>query len=313
MIISASYKTDIPTFYGEWFINRIRAGYCKVVNPYNARVSRVSLRRPDVDAFVFWTKNLGPFLQRLDTVREMGFPFVIQYTINGYPRELESAVTDASRSVEHVRTVRRQYGPKVVVWRYDTILFTSLTDHSYHLQNFARLAASLEGAVDEVVISYAHLYQKSQRNMDRSAAEHSFTWWDPELSEKRELTSELVRIAQGHGIALTVCSQPDYIVPGAGNARCVDAARISEIAGVGLNVPLKGNRKECGCFESRDIGEYDTCPHGCIYCYAVRRQELAKKRFQQHDPNSEFLFTPPGGGKETHDYGTLPLFSAPPQ
>jgi hypothetical protein len=100
VIISASYKTDIPTFYGEWFMHRLRAGYCKVVNPYGRQVYRVALDRPAVDGFVFWTKNVAPFLKHLPEVSERGFPFVVQHTINGYPRQLETAVVDVERSVE---------------------------------------------------------------------------------------------------------------------------------------------------------------------------------------------------------------------
>ncbi|MBL8157827.1 MAG: DUF1848 family protein, partial [Anaerolineae bacterium] len=117
MIVSASYRTDIPTFYGEWFVNRLRAGYCRTVNPYSRALHTVSLRRKDVDGFVFWTKNAGPFLRFLPEIRERGFPFVFQYTINGYPRELETSVVDAARSVEHASSIRAAYGGRVVVWR----------------------------------------------------------------------------------------------------------------------------------------------------------------------------------------------------
>lgn len=102
MVISASYKTDIPAFYGEWFMNRLRAGYCKMVNPYNGRPIRISLLAEAVEGFVFWTKNVGPFLKHLDEVQQRGFPFVLQHTINGYPRELEQAVVDSSRAVEYL-------------------------------------------------------------------------------------------------------------------------------------------------------------------------------------------------------------------
>src|SRR5689334_1925667 len=99
MIISASYKTDIPAFYGDWFMNRLSAGYCMMVHPFDRRrVYRVSLIRNDVDGFVFWTKNLGPFLPRLQQVHSQGFPFVVQYSINGYPRKLEYSVTDSRRA-----------------------------------------------------------------------------------------------------------------------------------------------------------------------------------------------------------------------
>lgn len=298
MIISASYKTDIPTFYGDWFVNRLRAGFCKTLNPYNRQIQRVSLRPEDVEGFVFWTKNVGPFMAHLAEVRSLGFPFVVQHTINGYPRVLEQAVVDAAKSVEHVRRLAEQYGLRVCVWRYDTIINSSVTPRDFHVKTFSRLAKELEGATDEVVISFAHLYQKTLRNMNRAAEENDFTWSDPEVEWKRNLLVELTGIAAGHRIRLTVCSQPQFIVQGSGEARCVDAERLNEIGGTAFKAKLKGNRKECGCYEARDIGEYDTCPHGCVYCYSVQNRELALERFRQHDPGSEFLFPPPADAVE---------------
>lgn len=298
MIISASYKTDIPAFYGDWFLNRLRAGYCKVVNPYNARVARVPLDRGSVDGIVFWTKNAGPFLQKLDVVAAMGYPFVVQYTINGYPRALESAVIEASRSIRHVRHISDTFGRRVQVWRYDTILFSTLTPPEFHRVNFARIAEELEGAVDEVVISFMHVYDKTRRNLDRAANEYDFRWWDPRTDEKRELVADLMLIASEHGMKLSVCSQPDYVVNGVTEARCVDAERLEGLAGHRLGARLRGNRKQCGCFESRDIGEYNTCPQGCVYCYAVVNTSLAKARFGEHDPCSPFLFSPPPGARD---------------
>ena len=293
MIISASYKTDIPTFYGEWFMNRLRAGYCKMVNPYNRRVIRVSLLRDTVDGIVFWTKNVGPFLKHLPEVKDRGFPFIIQHTINGYPRALEQAVVDAQKAVEHLRQVSETFGPRVCVWRYDTIVNSSLTPREYHIETFARLANSLEGATDEVVISFAHLYQKTLRNMEKAATEHGFIWSDPDDEWKKSLLAELAPIAASHRIRLTVCSQPQFIIPGCYEARCVDAERLADIIGGPVRACLKGSRNECGCYESRDIGEYDTCPHGCVYCYAVKDQSLAKIRYKQHDPMGESLFPLP--------------------
>lgn len=295
MIISASYKTDIPSFYGDWFVNRLRAGYCKTVNPYNQQIMRVSLAPNSVAGFVFWTKNVGPFLRHLPEVRQLGFPFVVQHTINGYPRVLEQAVVDAEKSVEYVRRIADDYGPRVCVWRYDTIINSSVSPREFHLETFGRLAKALAGATDEVVISFAHLYQKTLRNMNRAAEAHDFSWSDPSDKWKRELVKELVAIASPHQIRVTVCSQPQFSVMGSGESRCVDAQRLQEVAGKSFCVKLKGNRRECGCFEARDIGEYDTCPHGCVYCYAVRDHQLARNRFRQHDPESEFLFPPPKG------------------
>lgn len=292
MIISASYKTDLPAFYGDWFLNRLRAGYCQMVNPYNRRAIRVDLGREAVDGFVFWTKNVGPFFGALKEVRAAGYPFVVQYTITGYPKALEYSVVDADRSADYVRRLADEYGLKAAVWRYDPVLFSTLRPAAFHVETFGRLAARLAGAVDEVVISFAHPYQKTRRNLDRAAGEFDFVWDDPDDAAKRALAARLVELATPHGIRLTVCSQPHYRVPGAADARCIDAGRLGEVAGRPITAKVKGNRPGCACFESRDIGEYDTCPHGCVYCYAVTNAGAARRRFKAHDPDSEFLFPP---------------------
>lgn len=292
MIISASYKTDIPTFYGDWFLNRLRAGYCKMVNPYNFRAYRIELSPEAVDGFVFWTKNIGPFMQPLAEVCRHGFPFIVQYSINGYPRELEFSVVDAMRSVAHVKKLREKYGPKVVVWRYDTIVFSSLTGLDFHRQNFERLAKALAGATDEVVVSFANIYRKTRRNMSIAARKFGFTWHDPPDEIKYELACELAGIAESCGMQLTMCGQRQFLAPGIADARCVDAERLAAVAGQQIEALSKPHRKECGCFQSKDIGEYDTCPHGCVYCYAVQNHGLAQRRYKAHDPHGEFLFAP---------------------
>lgn len=312
MIVSASYKTDIPAFYAHWFANRLQAGFCRMVNPYNRHQHfRVSLLPQDVDGFIFWTKNLGPFLDVLPTVRCRGTPFIVQYTINGYPRALESRVVDASQSVEHARYVAEAFGSRVVVWRYDTIVISSLTPASFHLSNFAALASRLAGATDEVVVSFMQLYKKTRQNLARAAEEHAFAWEDPGLDEKKSLLRELAATASAHGMRLTLCTQPELAIPEVGESRCVDAQRLTDVSGgVLVRARKKGMREGCGCFESRDIGEYDTCPHGCIYCYAVRNRSVALARYQAHDPEGEFLFTPTGAvvASPERKRHALPLF-----
>ena len=302
MIISASYKTDIPAFYGEWFINRLRAGWCKMVNPYGRQVYTVNLRRePDaggragVEGIVFWTKNAGPFVKHLAEVRERGYPFVVQHTINGYPRELEARVADYPRIVAAAREVATTYGSRAVVWRYDPILFTSLTPIAWHVEQFGRLAEQLGGATEEVVISFAQVYEKTRRNLDAAAVEgfdwsmHEATAYPDDLADGRArgLVRQLAQIAQDHGMRLTVCAQERFLIPGlVEEAHCIDATWF------GGEYARHGNRKECACSASRDIGEYDTCPHGCVYCYAVRNRSLALARYRRHDPAGEFLFEP---------------------
>lgn len=292
MIVSASYKTDIPAFYGEWFMRRLDAGFCKMRNPYGGQIYEVGLRREDVDGFVFWTKNAGPFLDTLDEVGRRGYAFVVQYAINGYGRELEWAVTPAERSAEHMKRIAGRFGARAAVWRYDTIVTSSITDAGFHRANFERLAGMLEGTTDEVVVSFLQDYKKTRRNMDAAGRLFQFTWSDPGVEEKRALLRELSKIASAHGMALTVCTQPELLIEGvAGEARCIDAMRLSELAGRLIGARLRGVRPGCACYQSRDIGEYDTCPHGCVYCYAVTNRAAARRRYLAHDPEGEFLYT----------------------
>jgi hypothetical protein len=207
MIISASYKTDIPAFYGHWFVNRLRAGYCMMRNPLNRREIRVSLLPKDVDGIVFWTKNFRPFMKFVDAVEATGIPFIVQYTINGYPKSLENHVVDWKKSVETAKALTERFGPRCVVWRYDTIIFSIETPVGFHRENFQRIADALHGISDEVVISFMQLYAKTARNMDRMAQESANPWKDPPLEFKRDFAQELFRLAADRKMVLTVCSR----------------------------------------------------------------------------------------------------------
>lgn len=288
MIVSASYRTDIPAFYADWFMRRLAAGYAVVANPYGGLPYRVPLAPGEVDGFVFWTRNIGPLAQHLPEIAEVA-PFMVQFTVTGYPRALEPGVIDSAAAVDQIAGLADRFGPRAVVWRYDPVIETSLTPAAWHLENFGRLAGMLQGHVDEAVISFAQIYAKTRRNMEIAARDHGFTWRDPEDAEKRALAGALAEIAAAHGMQLTVCSQPDYLVAGAAAARCIDAGRLSDIAGREIRAREKGNRPGCLCHESRDIGAYHSCPQGCAYCYAVSSRDRAKRFLVVHDPAAESL------------------------
>lgn len=290
MIVSASYRTDIPAFYGEWFVNRLRAGYARTVNPYGGPPGRVDLTPAAVDGFVFWTRNLGPFAAGLTAVESLGIPYMVTVTATALPRPLERSVIGWETAVAQMRDVARRRGPRAVVWRYDPIVLTGLTPPDWHRRTFARLAAALRGVVDEVTVSFLEPYRKTTRNLDRAAERAGFAWTIAGEDDKRALLGDLAATAADHGMALTLCTQPALDgVAGTAPARCVDAARLSAVAGRPIAARTKGNRPGCLCAESRDIGAYDTCPHGCVYCYAVRNRDTALRRYQDHDPAGEFL------------------------
>ena len=293
MIVSASYRTDIPAFYGDWFLRRLAEGVCRTVNPYSGQVTQLRLDRDHVDGIVFWTRNAAPFLAGLEQLAAAGTPFAVQYTLTGYPRPLERSVAPLEASLETMRRIARRHGPRALVWRYDPVMLTSLTPPEWHRETFARLTRALADSTDEVVLSFVQVYAKTKANSDRAAERFGFTWWDPAREEKRALLQDLAAIARDAGLTASLCAQPELLGPGLGEARCIDAARLSDLAGRTITAETKGNRPGCRCARSRDLGAYDTCPHGCVYCYAVRRPETAKHRYRAHDPAGAFL-APPG-------------------
>lgn len=294
MIISASYRTDIPAFYSDWFMRRRAAGGCRTVNPYNGKTVEISLAREAVDGFVFWTRNAGPFRDALERLADLGYPFVVQYTATAYPRALERSVVPAERTVALIRELARRYGRRAVVWRYDPVMLTSLTPPAWHRRTFARLAKRLAPACDEVVLSFAQIYAKTRSNSDRAAKRFGFTWRDPEPEEKSRILRDLGELAGDAGLKPSLCAQPDLLAEPLEAARCIDAGRLSDVAGHPIAAEIKGNRPGCLCARAQDIGAYDSCPHGCVYCYAVRRPEVAKRRHRDHDPDSQYLVAPRG-------------------
>lgn len=309
MIISASYKTDIPAFYGEWFVNRLDAGFARTINPYSRRIQTVPLTKDAVDGFVFWTRNVGPFFGVLDEVRRRGFPFVVQYTITGYPRALDQATIPAEQALRHLHRLSSTFGKGVSVWRYDPVVMTSLTPPDWHVEAFAQLSRAIAGAVDEVVLSFAHVYRKTVRNVNAAARLNGFEWFDPAPAEKAALLARLAAVAAESGLTASLCGQPDLLAAGLTDgaadglreARCIDPGRLERAAGDGMKaiaVSRKPHRARCGCFSSRDIGAYDSCPHGCVYCYAVGSRNRAKETLIRHDPGAEGLIIGSGAASD---------------
>ena len=322
MIISASYRTDIPAFYSDWFLNRIAAGEARFRNPFGGGIVTVPLKPADVDGIVFWTRNFAPLIDRLGPVAARGWPFVVHYTVTGYPRLLEPSVIRAADAAAQIAQLAARFGPRAVVWRYDPVLLTSLTGPDWHRETFARLAKLLHGHVDEAVLSFVEPYRKTRRNLDRLARDTGLDWRLPDLAEKAALVRDLAGIAGDAGMALTLCTQPalaETVAGVAAPARCIDAGRLGDVADRPIaapvrntpvrntptrntptrntpvrntpvrNTPTGGNRPGCLCARSRDIGAYDTCPHGCAYCYAVADRGRAKAAHAAHDDGAAML------------------------
>lgn len=293
-VISASYRTDIPAFYGDWFMQRVREGYVRYHNPYGPQVVTVSLRPADVRAIVFWSKNYAPFLPHLDELHTRGLDSYFHFSITGYSVErathpLEERVPHPEQTLASFRGLTTFTSPRHVLWRYDPIIFTPLTDSAWHRRTFRDLAQQLAGLTERCYFSFLDLYDKVARNTARLPVE--LQPFDPAEEEKRALAQELALIAAAHGITLYTCAEDFAAIAPICKGACVDKALIDALWPDKQNHPLKlsNNRGKCGCYDSRDIGAYDSCPHGCVYCYAVLNRPLALKRYKEHDPSHDAL------------------------
>ena len=171
MIISASRRTDIPTYYSEWFMQRIKEGYVLARNPMNAhQVSRISLNPEVVDGIVFWTKNPLPMLDKLPLLKD--YMYYFQFTLNGYEQDVEAGVPPKDKFiVPGFQRLSDMLGPERVIWRYDPILLNNKYTFNYHVQRFAELAKQLAPYTKQCTISFLDMYAKTERNMQGLAVQ----------------------------------------------------------------------------------------------------------------------------------------------
>ncbi|RJS73621.1 MAG: DUF1848 domain-containing protein [Candidatus Syntrophoarchaeum sp. WYZ-LMO15] len=292
-IISASRRTDIPAFYGDWFMKRLEEGFAGYINPFGGQKYIVSLRPDDVTCFVFWSKNFRPFIEKLEDMERMGYRFYFNFTITGLPRVFEPRVISKDAAIDTLKELSTIWSPEHINWRYDPIIISEITDYDFHIENFKDIASRLEGYVRRCYFSYAVWYGKVRRRFEKLEEDCGISVFDPDKRLKIKLADELARIADCYGIDLFTCCG-DYLVSSRiRKAHCIDGEIIKELfyREGGFVYRIKPTRDGCGCAESTDIGAYDTCPHGCIYCYANANKSLALTRFKYHDSEAAFLGT----------------------
>ncbi|MCX9026165.1 MAG: DUF1848 domain-containing protein [Candidatus Methanoperedens sp.] len=289
-IISVSRRTDIPAFYGDWFMNRLKEGFAGYVNPFGGQKYILPLKPEDVTCFVFWSKNYTPFFDNLKIIEKMGYKFYFNYTITGLPNIFECNLVKKEISIDSLKKLSDLYTPKHINWRYDPIIVSEATDYNFHVKNFEKIASALEGYVERCYFSYAIQYGKVKRNFDKFQSENNIKIVEPDANLRIKLANELADIAGNHGIKLLTCCGDYLLNQKIAKAHCVDGKIIEELFYKnGFKLGEKPTRKDCGCTDSADIGAYDTCPHGCIYCYANMNKKIAENRHQNHDKNAAFL------------------------
>lgn len=288
MIISASRRTDIPAFYAQWFMKRLREGFVYTRNPMNLKqVSHVALNPEVVDCIVFWTKNAQPMLKELVTIDAMGFPYYFQFTVTPYGRAVEGGLPSKAEIMETFQKLSDKIGRQRIIWRYDPIIISEAFSVEYHLETFEKMCETLSGYTDQCIFSFMDLYSKIQKRIQGIA--------DTKVSSftREQIVQGFSQIARSHQLELAACSENLFLNEyGIKAASCIDKNRIENIIGYSLNLKKDANqRPACGCMESVDIGAYNSCGHSCLYCYASHSYQSLELNRKSHDPCSPLLIS----------------------
>lgn len=285
MIISASRRTDIPTYYSDWFFNRIKSGYVCVRNPMNIhQVSRISLSSDVIDGTVFWTKNPVPMMSRLDELRN--YMYYFQFTLNSYGKDIEANVPSKNDIIiPAFRELAKKIGPERVIWRYDPILLTSKYTIDYHVNYFSEIAKRLSGYTHKCVISFVDLYRNTKANT-KDLGLLPLT-----SAEMFELAERLVEIANRNHLIVESCAEKINLDQfGIAHGHCIDRDLFERLLGYSLDLDKDKNQcEECGCMASIDIGMYNACQNGCRYCYATYSPKTVIRNTEAHDPQSPLI------------------------
>jgi hypothetical protein len=277
VIVSVSRRCDIPRFKFDWFMERLDAGFVDVANPFNAgQIRRVSLlpfkdgMQPDecAEIFVFWTRDPRNILANTDELAKRGFPFYVMVSVTGYPAELEPNMAAAAEVLAAMKELVRKIGADRVIWRYDPILVTSITNEDFHRGNFNAIAQELSGSVKRVIISLYDEYGGAKQRIER--LEKSGVLKMDSGADITRLLSGFAKNAEAAGMEIQSCAEKeDYSSLGIKKGACIDAELINKLFGISPGGKDKNQRPHCLCCKSVDIGAYRTCEARCVYCYAL--------------------------------------------
>lgn len=314
IIISASRSTDIPTFYSDWFISRWEAGYIKWTNPFNGQPLYVSFKNTRL--VVFWTKNPRPMFKHLDYLDKNIPNYYFQFSLNDYDKEkYEAKVPSVESRIKTFKELSQRLGKKRVVWRYDPLILTKDIDVNELLRRVKNIGNQIHEFTEKLVFSFVDIdiYRKVENNLKKEDV--PYIEWTTQNME--EFAKGISQINKDWDLQLGTCSEKiDLDKYGIVHNKCIDDdlmidlfshdSQLMDFLGVEIkqadlfsdgeiiktrNLKDKGQREDCGCIMAKDIGQYNTCPHECNYCYANTSKEIAKKNYQRYleNPNSESI------------------------
>ncbi len=284
VIICASRRTDIPAFHSEWLMNRLRAGYALVRNPIRKDVVyKVDLSPKNVDLLLLMTKDPRPMVPHMDELLSYDIKCGFQVSITPYGRDIEPGVKDKAGIAEAFRVISERIRKENMIWRYDPVILNGRFDINYHKRKFEVICRELSGYTERCIFSFVDIHDKLKHLHDDGIIRNV-----PE-DEARGLGEVLAPIAYDHNIQLNICcSEYDLSDIGIFSRGCIDKDHMRSI-GVPFEEMSTPLREGCRCVRNIDIGEYDTCDHDCIYCYA-NRNTTGSRKSRVYDPENELLY-----------------------
>ena len=280
MILFVSGRTDIPAFYSNWFINRVKAGFVDVRNPFNQKlVSRIYFS--DVDLIMFCSKNPLPMINKLDILK---VPVLFHVTITPYSKDVEPNIPDKRLIIEGVKKLSLVLGIDNVVLRYDPIFLSDKYNVDYHIRAFDKLCKNLNGYVNKIIVSFMDEYKNVRSNKD--------------ILKYRAITKEdynkigeaFSKSAMDNGMSVQTCfEENDLTEYGFVKGECLSHELAYILTGKKFKSSNVRKEKKCECVQMVDIGDYNSCMHMCKYCYANYDEKAVSSNFERHDDNSSLL------------------------
>lgn len=285
MILSVSRRTDIPAFYAEWFMERLRQKFVLVRNPFNIHsISRIPLTPENIDVIVFWTKNSKPMHKYLDEIDNLGYKYYFQYTITPYKKDMEENIQDKKEIIKSFQTLSAKLGSEKVVLRYDPVILSDNYTIDFHKKAFARLCDLLAPYTKKIVFSFLDDYKKISKNIKQLNIK------EISAEEMCIIAENFAETADKYNLKIESCAeQIDLEKFGINHGKCIDDELIEKITGYKIKAGKDGQRLACGCIKCIDIGEYNTCLHKCLYCYANINKDTAFKNYKLHNKFSPLL------------------------
>lgn len=283
MIINVGGRTDIVNYYSEWLFKRFEQGFVYSRNPfYPNYVYKYTLNPDIVDCVIFCSKNYAPVLKDFHKISDK-YNVFCHYTITAYGKDIEPNVPDIEESIRTLINLSQIVGKQRIAWRYDPILLTDFYTVKKHLETFEYMTEKLSTHVEFCIFSFVEMYKKLEKNM-------------PEIipfsdTDKKEILTGIGEISKKYNLRVQTCAgKEDYSSYGIMQSGCITSEILAKANNLSFKkVAHKGNRKNCKCMPSRDIGAYDTCPNGCKYCYANKNPDIAYKNMLLHNPTSPIL------------------------